>query len=195
MARQSTVPTVTLLDDVEKCEKEVIESLLALPDRKPVNLVINSGGGSVYASFGIATTIRMKALQATAIVLADCSSSALLVFASCSQRYVAPHASFLFHPMRWSSEDQSRLSGAKSWSSEFERVTAESEEWLAQRLPMHKRTLRKWIREERYVPAHELVEMGLADYLDLEDPNVIDITVRSRPRRAAARTRQVRKVG
>ncbi len=199
MARQTSPHIVTLLDDVEKCEKEIVESLLALPDRRHVHFIINSGGGSVYASLGIATVIKMKRFQAEATVLADCSSSALMVFATCQVRRVAAHASFLFHPMKWSSEDQSRLAGAESWSTEFARVSKVSEDWLVENLGIKRVTLRKWVREERYVKAKEMVDLGLAEFLDLTDDNVVDIS-RDRKRRVrrksvAQKQDRVRKVG
>lgn len=200
MARQLEPHIVTLLDDVEKCEKEVVESLMAIPDGRSVRIMINSGGGSVYASLGMATVLKMKRLQSEAIVLADCSSSALLVFATCRTRRVAPHASFLFHPMRWTSEEHARLPAARSWSTEFTRVSEVCEKWLVEHLPIPRRTLRQWMTQERYVEAQELIDLGLAEPLDLSEEGVIDIAARSRGKarrtstisaKAAARVRRV----
>lgn len=189
-----TIPTITLLDDVEKCEKEVTEALLAIPDKKPVKIIINSGGGSVYASLGIATVIKMKQLQAEGIVLADCSSSALLVFAACQVRKVAPHSSFLFHPMKWSSEESSRLSGAESWANEFNRVSSITENWMVEHFPIERRLIRRWIKDERYVLASELIDLGIAEELEFPMEHVIDISIKRRTRRkAAAKTVRIRK--
>jgi ATP-dependent Clp protease protease subunit len=171
-----------LLEDVEKCEREIIAGLLALPDGGHATIVINSGGGSVYAGLGIGTVIRHKRLHCHAIVLADCSSSALLVFAACETREIAPHASFLFHPMQWSSDDRSRVNGAKSWSEEFTRVCASSEEWMSELLPIPMTTLRRWVNQERYVKAHELIDRGIASPLALPGPKVVSV-----PRPAARR--------
>lgn len=193
---KTTIPTITLLDDVEKCEKEVIEALMAIPDGKSARIIINSGGGSVYAALGISTIIRMKNIQAEAVVLADCSSSALLVFAACQVRKVAGHASFLFHPMKWSSEEAARLNGAESWASEFNRVNRVTENWLVENLPIDRRLLRRWIKEERYVQASELIDLGVAEELEFPVDKVIDISVstKRRPRRkAAAKTVRIRK--
>ena len=202
MARRSEPPVVTVLDDVEKCEKEAVEGLLAVPEGRPVTIVINSGGGSVYASLAIATVIRTRRLDATAVVLADCSSSALLIFAACPHRRVAPHASFLFHPMRWTSEEQSRLPGARSWSAEFDRLARTYEQWLTEFLPIDVRTLRSWIRHERYIEAPEMARMGIAELLEMPPPHiVIQIARRAAPRkkdtrRAAGRqSARVRRVG
>lgn len=202
MAKQSSPHIVTLLDDVEKCEREVVEALLSLPDKAKVQIVINSGGGSVYASLGIATVIKMKQFQAEAIVLADCSSSALLVFAACQTRRVAPHASFLFHPMKWTSEESARLSAAQSWSAEFRRVAFAAENWVVEHMGLPRRTLRRWIREERYVEAPELFALGIAEPLNLTQGKVIELFGRKKAaaaagnrRGAAARAVRVRKAG
>lgn len=195
MARQNSPHIITLLDEVEKCEKEVVEALLALPDKKHVQVIINSGGGSVYASMGIATVMKMKQFQTEAVVLADCSSSALLVFAACQVRKVAPHASFLFHPMRWSSEDQSRLYGAQSWSSEFARISQITEDWLVEHLPISRRRLKSWIRHEKYVEAADLIRLGLAEAIEFPEENVISIHPKNGKKRTTRRqTASIRKV-
>ena len=201
MAKHVEPRIITLLDDVEKCEKEVVESLLAIPDGRPVRIVINSGGGSVYASLGMSTVLKMKRLQGEAIVLADCSSSALLVFATCRTRRIAPHASFLFHPMRWTSEEHSRLPAAKSWSTEFTRVSDVCERWLVEHMAVPRRTLRQWMTQERYVEAQELIDLGVAEALDLSEEGVIDIAARTRRKPTGRQTiaakpaARVRRVG
>ncbi|MCC5877971.1 MAG: ATP-dependent Clp protease proteolytic subunit [Candidatus Sumerlaeia bacterium] len=185
---RKTVPaTITILDDVEKCEKEAIEGILALPPRKAVQIVINSGGGSVYASLAIIAAMRLRNLNAEAVVLADCSSAALLVLAACQRRLLAPHSSFLFHPMRWSSEEQARLTAAKSWAGEFDRLSTIFEDTLADELPIDRRTLRGWIRHEKYISAAELIDRGIAEPLDPASGKVIPI-VRQRRKKAPART-------
>lgn len=162
---KSRIPEIALVDDLEKCEKEVIEALLAIPDGGACRIVINSGGGSVYAGLGIATLIQSKRLEATAVVLADCSSSAVLVFAACPIRQVAPHASLLFHPMQWSSEERSRLSGATGWAREFKRIDEVCADWICARLGLKPALYKKWVHREIYVTARQLVEMGIAEYI------------------------------
>lgn len=193
---KSPAPTVlTLLDDVEKCEKELVEAILAVPPRRPVQIVINSGGGSVYASLGVTTAMRLRELTAEAIVLADCSSSALLIFATCQRRRIAPHASFLFHPMRWTGEEQARLSGAKSWSAEFERICSIYEDYLVDHLPIARRTLRHWMRQERYVTAGELIDLGIAGRLNLGDEKIIPISKRQTRLPGGRPPARIRRIG
>ncbi len=186
------IPEIAIVDDLEKCEKEVLEALLHLPNGSPCRLVINSGGGSVYAGLGMATVIEMKHLKATAVVLADCSSSALMPFASCRERLVAPHASFLFHPMQWSSEERSRLPGAIGWAREFKRIEEECGAWLLSRLGIPKNVLSRWIRRETYVTAGELVELGVASYIPELESGVQPIVAPARKRKSRETGRKPR---
>lgn len=191
--RTATRQHILLVEDVERSEKDVIAQLLALPDGASCTIVINSGGGSVYAGLGIGTVIRAKNLKAHAVVLADCSSSALLVFAACETREVAEHSSFLFHPMQWNSDDRARVTGAKSWSREFARISDIAEEWLAALLPLDEATLRRWINQEKYVTAQEFFDLGLARPLRLSAAKVVSVTRRRKratTTRASARMRK-----
>ncbi len=159
------IPEIAMIDDLEKCEKDVLEALLHLPDKSRCRIIINSGGGSVYAGLGIATLIGMKRLDATAVVLADCSSSALLVFAACRHRLVAPHASFLFHPMQWSSEERSRLPGAMGWAHEFRRIEDACAHWVCAHLGITRAQYQQWVKRETYITAEQMVERGVASYI------------------------------
>ncbi len=178
------VREIVLLDEIEKCEKDIMEALTQIPAGGRVRMLINSGGGSVYAGLGIATAIEMKKIHATGVVLADCSSSALLVFASCAERYVAPHASFLFHPMQWSSEERSRLPGALGWAREFRRIETACSRWICSRLNLSEALYKSWVRREVYVTAAELIELGVARYIP-----ELEMEARVEPARAARRAK------
>ncbi|MEO8376649.1 MAG: ATP-dependent Clp protease proteolytic subunit, partial [Candidatus Sumerlaeota bacterium] len=177
-----------------------IDALLALADKRSCKIVINSGGGSVYASLAIATVIKLKQLAAEALVLADCSSAAITVFAACPIRKVSPYASFLFHPVKWASEDQSRLTGAKAWAIEFERVNQIYEDFLIAHMGVKRSIIRSWIKEEKYVTAQEIIDLGIADPIEFPEDGVIDISKHRRHHKVATpHHRQVkakiRKVG
>lgn len=186
--------TITIVEEVEKCEKDALEALLSTPEGGSATIIINSGGGSVYASLGIATMIRARRLVCHGVVLADCSSSALIIFAACATREVAEHASFLFHPMQWASEERTRLTGARSWSAEFQRVNQVCEDFLVEHLPIERPLLRRWVSAERYVPAVELIEMGIARSLQLPEPKVVSVGSRRRRTQTPAR-RPLRRAG
>lgn len=163
----------------------MLDSLLTLRDGAKVRLVINSGGGSVIAGLGIATLIEWKRLQATAVVLADCSSSALLIFASCRERIVAPHASFLFHPMRWAPDERAGVWAATEWAREFRRIEGMTTKWISDRLGIPLAKMKAWERRETFVSGTELVEAGVAKFLALDGPATRGSAPKRKPRAAA----------
>jgi ATP-dependent protease ClpP protease subunit len=57
---------------------------------------IDSAGGSVFGALAVLTMLRYRRLKATAMVIGECSSVALLLFAACRKRLVPPHSTFLF---------------------------------------------------------------------------------------------------
>ena len=101
--------------------------------------------------------------------------------------------------MKWSSEDQSRLTGAKSWAIEFERVNQIYEDFLIAHMSVKRSIIRGWIKEERYVTAQELIDLGIAEPIEFPEDGVIDISKHRRAHKAAAQRQtkpaKIRKVG
>jgi hypothetical protein len=64
------------------------------------------------------------------------------------------------------------VAGAKSWSAEFERIQGVCEEWLREMLPIDAKLLRKWMHDERYVLAPELIKLDIAQEMALAAPHV-----------------------
>ena len=92
----------------EEGQAEIIRSLLDVPHGDEVTIYIDCAGGSVYAALAVAALIRIRKLKATAIVIGECSSSAILIFAACPKRFVTPRSAFLFHRVKWRSEKDVR---------------------------------------------------------------------------------------
>jgi ATP-dependent Clp protease protease subunit len=87
MARRKT-PEIALIGEMnDEVIAPIIRELLEIKPGGEVTIYIDSGGGSVYSALAIATFIRMRKLKVTGIVLAECSSAAILVFAACERRY------------------------------------------------------------------------------------------------------------
>src|SRR5439155_23320983 len=97
------VAEIPVIGDVDDWEADVVKTLLELPPESECVFYIDSAGGSVYGSLAVVTLVRQRRLAATAIVLGECSSSAILLFAACPRRYVTPFSTLLFHRMRWQS--------------------------------------------------------------------------------------------
>lgn len=173
---------LTICDDLTDKQVELIENIVELPRRSSGIIWFNSCGGSVYAGLALATLIRLRGLRATAVVAGECSSAALLPFAACQMRFVTPHATMLFHPIRWTGEEDMRLEDAAEWARHFAALESDIDRLLIDlfsadpagldpeaktRQEDLSSTIKSWTRPGRFVSGSELVESKLAKMLTL----------------------------
>src|SRR5690242_6737046 len=111
---------IPVIGDVDDWEAEVIKTLLEVPPGGACVFYIDSAGGSVYGALAVLTLLRHRKLESTAVVIGECSSAALLLFAACHRRLVTPYSTLLFHRMRWQSEKRVGSDEAYLWAKHFE---------------------------------------------------------------------------
>ena len=92
-ARVAEIPVIGEVDD---WESDVVKELLEVPAGGECVFYIDSAGGSVFGALAVLTLLRYRTLKATAMVIGECSSAALLPFAACRKQLVPPHSTFLF---------------------------------------------------------------------------------------------------
>ena len=160
---------LTLAGELTEKHSELVMQFTEVPMRSTGTLWIDSCGGSVYAGLSIATIIRLRGLNVTAMVAGECSSAALLPFAACSKRYVTPHSTLLFHPMRWASEEDVQLEQATEWARHFKLLEENLDGLLAKMFGVSEEFLAKWCRPGRFVSGPEIVDAGLAQLVTLVD--------------------------
>jgi ATP-dependent protease ClpP protease subunit len=148
-------------------QADLLSKLLEVPARSRGLIYFDSCGGSAYVGLGLASLIRFRGLEATAVVGSECSSAAILPFAACRERYVTAHSTLLFHPIRWSSEEDIRMEDAVEWARHFQKLETDLDRLLCRMLPMSEELLAKWTRPGRFVTGREVVEAGLAREIDL----------------------------
>src|SRR5262249_58843304 len=83
---------IALIGDVDDWEEEVVKQLLELPAQSECTLYIDSAGGSVYGALAVMTLMRLRKLETTGIVLGECSSATILIFAACRHRLGARYS-------------------------------------------------------------------------------------------------------
>ena len=126
---RSTDPVeIPVVGDVDDWEAETIKALLEVPLQGECVFYIDSAGGSVYGALAVLTLLRHRQLKGTAIVLGECSSAALLLFAACQRRFVTPYSTLLFHRMRWQSEKRVASDEAFLWARHFESMEKDIDE-------------------------------------------------------------------
>lgn len=128
---------------------------------------LDSCGGNAYIGLALATMIRLRGLNVTGVVVGECSSAALLPFAACTTRYVTPHSSLLFHPIKWQSGEQVRLEEAVEWARHFKYMEADQDQLVGKLFGCPQSLIDEWTRPGRFVTGPEMVAAGLARMLDL----------------------------
>ncbi len=90
---------------------------IPIEDRIPIQLYINSGGGSVYDGFAAVNEIIISKTPVHAICSGYVMSMALAIFTASHKRYSMPFTNFMYHEIS---------AGAFGRNLEIERVTKEN---------------------------------------------------------------------
>ena len=152
--------------DLSDRQSDLLSRLVELPLRSKGVIYFDSAGGSVYAGLALATLIRTRELNATGVVVGECSSAALMPFAACHKRFVTSVSTLLFHPMRWQSEEDVRLEEATEWARHFKELEGDLDELLVSLFPVDAEVLQTWTRPGRFVTGRELAAAELAVLYD-----------------------------
>ncbi len=166
--KRKDVPEIPIIGDVDAWEENVVKELLDIPPKGECVFYIDSAGGSVYGALAVMTLVRQRQIAATAIVLGECSSAALLLFAACPKRLVTPFSTLLFHRMRWQSEKRVGAEEAGFWARHFEAMEKDLDELQVRLFGKAEEKIRDWTLRGCYVTGPELVAAGLADLLAVE---------------------------
>lgn len=159
---------IALVGDLTEHEGELTDRLLGVAPGGECTLYFDSPGGSPYCAMSLLALLRLRDIRATAVVTGECSSAALWPFAACRRRLVTPYSVFLFHPMKWQSEEHIGIKEAAEWSRHFADLEREMDVLLCQLFGRASELIADWIRTHRYVTGKEMAEAGLAELIGLE---------------------------
>jgi len=175
---------LALCGDLTDKQLELTERLMEVPRRSRGTLFIDSCGGNIYVGLALASLIRLRGLDPIAVVAGECSSAALLPFAACRRRFVTEHATLLFHPLRWQSEEDVRLEEATEWARHFQHLETDVDRLLARMFGIEQDLLQSWTRPGRFLTGSEIVAAGIAELVDLFAGDVWAQTGTPRPARS-----------
>ncbi|MEX0701672.1 MAG: ATP-dependent Clp protease proteolytic subunit [Planctomycetales bacterium] len=153
--------------DLSDRESDLLTKLIELPRGSRGTIFFDSCGGSAYVGLALASVIRLRGLQPVGVVAGECSSAAILPFAACRERYVTSHATLLFHPIRWSSDEDLRMEEAAEWARHFQQLETDLDGLLVRMFEISEEQLAEWTRPGRFVTGPELAAAGLAKLVDL----------------------------
>jgi ATP-dependent protease ClpP protease subunit len=160
---------IALVGDLTESEAEMTDKLLSVPHGGQCTIFVDSPGGSPYCAMSLMTLMILRGIKATGIVTGECSSAALWPFAACRRRLVTPYSVFLFHPMKWQSEEHVGLAEAAEWARHFGQLERDMDRLLADLFGVSESSMAKWINPGRYVGGRELADAGLADLIELKE--------------------------
>jgi len=159
---------IALVGDLTDNEADLTDKLLGVPPGGECTIWFDSPGGNPYCAMALATIMKLRGVRATGIVGGECSSAALWPFATCVRRLVTPFSVFLFHPMKWQSEEHIGITEAAEWSRHFVEIEGEMDRMLCDLFGRSHDLIALWIKTHRYVSGREMVEAGLAEMVALE---------------------------
>jgi ATP-dependent protease ClpP protease subunit len=159
---------IAVVGDLTEHEAELTERFLSIPPRSECTIYFDSPGGSPYCGMSLVGLLRLRDVRATAVVTGECSSAALWPFAACRRRLVTPYSVFLFHPMKWQSEEHIGMREAAEWSRHFADLEREMDLLLAELFGRQADLINRWIATHRYVGGREMADAGLAELIGLE---------------------------
>jgi ATP-dependent protease ClpP protease subunit len=165
-SRKTPAP-ISIIGDVDDWESDVVKTLLDLPEGSECVFYIDSAGGSVFGALAVLTLLRHRRLQGTAIVLGECSSAVLLLFAACRKRFVTPYSTLLFHRMRWQSEKRVGSQEASLWARHFEQMEGDIDDLQVRLFGAAEAQVREWTAKGQYVTGPQMVAAGLAELLEV----------------------------
>src|SRR5436309_1370361 len=158
---------IAICGDLTEHENDICEKLLAVHPGGECTLYFNSPGGSAYAALSLASLIVLRGMNATGVVIGECSSAAIWLLAACKKRIVTPHSVLLFHPLKWESGEHVNIDEAAEWARHFAFLEQDMDGVLARLLEMPVEKLAAWMKPGRYVSGHELASAGLAEMIAL----------------------------
>ena len=144
----------------------VIAQLLHLESERPevpINLYLNSPGGSVTASLAIYDTIQFISSPVSTTCVGQAASSAALLLAGGTpgNRLVLPHARVVLHQP--STGGQGALPDLAVQAKEIVRLRAEMETILSRHSGQDVEKVRRDIERDRFLTAEEAKTYGLID--------------------------------
>lgn len=157
-----------IIGDLTDNEGDLTDRILGVEPGGECTIYFDSPGGSPYCAMSLVTLLRLRDVRGTAIVTGECSSAALWPFATCRRRLVTPYSVFLFHPMKWQSEEHIGIKEAAEWSRHFAELEREMDVLLCQLFGRSADLINEWIHTHRYVTGKEMADAGLAELIGLE---------------------------
>ena len=147
---------------------------LAIKDRKPIYLFLNSNGGSVVDGYGVIDVMMTSKTPIYTINQASCFSMGFLIFLAGQKRYAMPRSEFLMHDGSTFSWDSTAKAKDRM---EFEAVQLEqvTKQYILNRTKIDEKLYDEKYRVEWYMLPEEAKRLGICTDIIGIDCDIDDI--------------------
>lgn len=147
-------------------EQSLLDELRAIKENQPLDVFINSPGGSVDTAIAIKTFIEQRAAPVTIIIAGLAASAATIVTCSKNAKVIMPLGSLLLiHPVRMYANGLNKDEMAQG-AENLEKIHSSVRAIYAAKTGLDNNKLDELMSKESFLTAKEAVELGFADELD-----------------------------
>lgn len=146
-------------------ETDVKEILMSVDSKKPLNIYLNSAGGSVFDALSIRALIEHYPSAVTILVTGIAASAATLITSAKNARVVMAKGSLLMihNPMTRASGNQHDL---RKRADVLEQIARQMQQIYMQRTGLSEEKLTALMDAETWLSAEDAVAQGFADEID-----------------------------
>ena len=132
---------------------------------RPVKLILNTVGGSIYEANSIVGTVETSVTPVHTYCYGKTMSAGFYIFSSGAKRFASPLSSFMYHDA--SVGMFNTIEGLKNDFEWYEKLRDQMDEYLLSvtNLPREMMDYKKSRKEDWYLTAREALQYGLADEL------------------------------
>lgn len=147
-------------------ESVVKEAMSDIADDQPIDVYINSPGGSVFTAIAIYNLLARHKGAVTITVAGLAASAATIITSVPGAKVVMPKGSLmLIHPVRQSA-DAMTVDELKEASENLEKIRVSVRDIYQQKCKRDPKSLDDLMSKESFLTAQEAVELGFADVYD-----------------------------
>jgi ATP-dependent Clp protease protease subunit len=140
---------------------ELLFIYAAKDSKKPINLYINSPGGSVDAGFEIIDTMQLIEPPVYTVATGICASMGAMILSAGDSRAALPHARIMIHQV--SSGYEGKAADIETSAKETLRLNKSALTFLAENCGKTYEELKKDLISDHWMTAQEAVEYGIID--------------------------------
>lgn len=133
--------------------------------RKPIQIIFNTNGGSVYEGLGLISAIQWSKTPVHITVMGRAMSMGLFILAVANKRMMSSYSTLMYHQISTASWD--KIEGLKATLQEGERLEKVCETILFKHTKITPKHLESYKQQKKewYITPKEALKLGIVDKL------------------------------